>query len=84
MRLATLTATFGLLVANSALADSCPQLMNEFGDALVEATAKDSPSAEDRAMALGLHDEGEALYDAGDDDQCVEKLQEALEILRNG
>ena len=69
--------------ANPALADSCPQLMDEFGDALVKATADDSVPADDRATALALHDEGEALYDAGDDDQCTEKLKEALAILRN-
>jgi len=36
---------------------------------------------EDRVTALALRDEGEALYDAGDDDQCAEKLEEALQIL---
>jgi glyoxylase-like metal-dependent hydrolase (beta-lactamase superfamily II) len=56
-------------------------MMEEFGDALVKATVNDSVPAEDRATALALHDEGEALYDAGDDDQCVEKLEEALKIL---
>ena len=70
--------------ANPALADSCPQLMDKFDDALVKATADDSPPFDDRATALALHDEGEALYEEGDDDQCTEKLKEALAILRNG
>lgn len=84
MRLAMTAIAFGLFTTNVALAESCPQMMEEFGDALVEATANDSPPASDRAMALALHDEGEALYDAGDEDQCVEKLDEALEILSDG
>jgi len=86
MRVAIFAVVFGLsaFIANAALADSCPPLMDEFGDALVKATADDSVPAENRATALALHDEGEALYDAGDDDQCAEKLKEALEILRNG
>jgi len=81
MRLATIAMTCGLFVTHAARADSCPQLMDEFGDALTQATANDSPPMEDRATALALHDEGEALYDAGDDGHCVEKLGEALEIL---
>lgn len=70
--------------ANPALADSCPQLMDKFDDALVKATADDSVPFDDRATALALHDEGEALYEEGDDDQCTEKLKEALAILHNG
>lgn len=81
MRLAAIAMVCGLFSANAAWADSCPQLMDKFGDLLVKATVEDSPPAEDRAMALALHDEGEALYDSGDDDSCVEKLKEALEIL---
>lgn len=84
MRLAAIVVACGVVVSTAARADSCPQLMDEFGDALVEATANDSPPMEDRTTALALHDEGEALYDAGDEEQCVEKLEEALEILRNG
>jgi hypothetical protein len=85
MRLAIFAAVLGLsaFAADAALADSCPQLMDEFGDALVKATADDSVPFDDRAAALALHDEGEALYDEGDDDQCTEKLKEALAILRN-
>lgn len=85
MRPAIFAVVCGLsaFAANPALADSCPQLMDEFGDALVKATADDSVPADDRATALALHDEGEALYDEGDDDQCTEKLKEALAILRN-
>ena len=84
MRLAAIAVVCGLsaFAADAALADSCPQLMEEFGDALVKATANDSPPVEDRATALALHDEGEELYDAGNDDECVEKLEEALAILR--
>jgi hypothetical protein len=84
MRLAAIAVVCGLsaFAADAALADSCPQLMEEFGDALVKATANDSPSVDDRATALALHDEGEELYDAGNDDDCVEKLEEALAILR--
>jgi hypothetical protein len=84
MRLAAIAVVCGLsaFAADAALADSCPQLMEEFGDALVKVTADDSVPVEDRATALALHDEGEALYDAGDDDQCAGKLEEALEILR--
>jgi hypothetical protein len=81
MRLAAIAMVCGLFSADAAWADSCPQLMDKFGDLLVKATVDDSPSADDRTMALALHDEGEALYDSGDDDGCVEKLQEALEIL---
>lgn len=86
MRLAIFAAVCGLSVfaAGTARADSCPPLMDKFDDALVKATAEDSVPFDDRAAALALHDEGEALYDAGDDDQCVEKLKEALAILRNG
>ncbi|HUL05803.1 MAG TPA: hypothetical protein VLV76_05685 [Candidatus Acidoferrum sp.] len=81
MRLAAIALACGLLSANAARADSCPALMDKFGDLLVKATAEDSVPADDRAMALGLHDEGEALYESGDDDQCVEKLEEAIKIL---
>lgn len=84
MRLAAITVACGLLSANAAWADSCPPLMDEFGDLLVKATADDSVPADDRAMALGLHDEGEALYESGDDAQCVEKLEEAIKILSGG
>jgi hypothetical protein len=84
MRLAAIALVGGVLSANAAWADSCPQLMDEFGDLLVKATAEDSVPADDRAVALGLHDEGEALYDSGDDDQCVEKLKEAIKILSRG
>ena len=86
MRLAAIAVTCGLsaFAADAAWADSCPQLMDKFGDALVKATAKGSPSADDRATALALHDEGEEFYNAGNDDECVEKLKEALAILRNG
>ncbi len=78
MRLAIFAAVFGLsaFAAHAALADSCPQLMDEFGDALVKATVDDSVPFDDRATALALHEEG-------DDDQCTEKLKEALAILRN-
>ena len=81
MRLAAITVVCGLFSANAAWADSCPQLMDKFGDLLVKATAEDSVPVDDRAMALALHDEGEALYDSGDDGQCVEKLKEAIKIL---
>ena len=86
MRLAIFAVIFGLsaFFADAALADSCPQLMDQFDDALVKATVVDSVPFDDRATALALHDEGEALYEAGDDDQCTEKLKEALAILRNG
>ncbi len=84
MRIAAIAAVCGLsaFAADAALADSCPQLMEEFGDALVKATVNDSPPVEDRTTALALHDEGEELYDAGNDDDCAEKLEEALAILR--
>ena len=72
MRLAAIAMVCGLFSANAAWADSCPQLMDKFGDALVKATADNSPSADDRATALALHDEGEELYNAGNDDECVE------------
>ena len=81
MRLAAIAMVCGLFSANAAWADSCPPLMDKFDDLLVKATAEDSVPADDRAAALGLHDEGEALYDSGDDDQCVEKLEEAIKIL---
>lgn len=84
MRLAAIVMASAIVASTAARADSCPQLMDEFGDALTTATANDSPSMEERATALALHDEGEALYDAGDEDQCVEKIEEALEILSNG
>ena len=84
MRLAAIAMVCGLVSANAAWADSCPQLMDKFGDLLVKATVKDSVPADDRAMALALHDEGEALYDEGDDDACVEKLEEAIDILSRG
>jgi hypothetical protein len=84
MRLAAIALIAGLCAADAALADSCPPMMEEFGDALVAATVNDTVPADDRATALALHDEGEALYDAGDDDQCAEKLEEALEILSDG
>jgi hypothetical protein len=86
MRLAAIAVICGLsaFATDAARADSCPKLMDKFGDALVKATAKDSPPADDRATALALHDEGEELYDAGNDDDCVEKLKEALQILSNG
>ena len=84
MRLAAIAVACALsaLAAGAARADSCPQLMDKFGDALVKATANNSPSADDRATALALHDEGEEFYNAGNDAECVEKLKEALEILR--
>ena len=84
MRLAAIAVVCGLsaFAAGTARADSCPQLMDKFLDALVKATAKDSPSADDRTTALALHDEGEELYNAGNDDECVEKLKEALDMLR--
>jgi glyoxylase-like metal-dependent hydrolase (beta-lactamase superfamily II) len=81
MKLAAIAVVCGLFSADAAWADSCPQLMDEFGDLLVKATVDDSVPVDDRALALALHDEGEALYDSGDDDQCVEKLEEALKIL---
>ena len=84
MRIAAIAVVCGLsaFAADAALANSCPQLMEEFGDALVKATVNNSPSIEDRTTALALHDEGEELYDAGNDDDCAEKLEEALAILR--
>ena len=84
MRLAAIAVVCGLsaFAADAARADSCPQLMDKFLDALVKATAKDSPSADDRATALALHDEGEEFYNAGNDNECVEKLKEALDMLR--
>jgi len=81
MRLAAIAVICGMFSADAAWADSCPQLLDKFGDLLVKVTAEDSPPADDRAAALALHDEGEALYDTGDDDGCAEKLEEALEIL---
>ena len=83
MRLAALVMACGLsaFAADAAWADSCPELMDKFGDALVKATVKNSPSADDRATALALNDEGEELYNAGNDAECAAKLKEALRIL---
>jgi hypothetical protein len=81
MKLAAIATICVLFAAESALADSCPDAMDEFSDAAAEAADDESLLAGNRVAALALIIQAQAAYEAGDDDECTEKVEEALELL---
>ena len=64
-------------LSGTAFAASCPMQVKKIDDALASSTA----SAEVKAQAQALRDEGEALHTAGNHAESVAKLAEAQTLL---
>jgi hypothetical protein len=81
MKLAAIAAICVFFAAGAARADSCPEAMEEFSDAVDEAADDESVSAKSRVKALALIMQAQAAYEEGDDDECTAKVEEAMELL---
>lgn len=64
-------------LSGTAFASSCPMQVKKIDEALASSTA----SAEVKAQAQALRDEGEALHTAGNHAESVAKLAEAQTLL---
>ena len=73
MRIVLLALALSLGSAGLAYASSCPMQVK----AIDEALAKNTLSAEKKAQAQKLRDEGKALHDAGKHAESMAKLAEA-------
>ena len=73
MRTILLALALGLGSASLAYASSCPMQVK----AIDEALAKNTLSADKKAQAQKLRDEGKALHDAGKHAESMAKLAEA-------
>ena len=73
MRIVLLALALSLGSASLAYASSCPMQVK----AIDEALAKNTLSAEKKAQAQKLRDEGKALHDAGKHAESMAKLAEA-------
>ena len=73
MRIVLLALALGLGSAGLAYASSCPMQVK----AIDEALAKNTLSADKKAQAQKLRDEGKALHDAGKHAESMAKLAEA-------
>lgn len=71
------TAAAFVLAASPAYAGSCPKIMKQVDAALSKSTA----SAENKAKAMALRAEGEAMHKAGKHGESVKALNEAMKLL---
>ncbi|HET6158661.1 MAG TPA: hypothetical protein VFE34_09980 [Dongiaceae bacterium] len=71
-----------LLMTGSAFANSCPTHVKKIDAVLAAPPA--TISAENVAKAKALRDEGEALHEAGNHAESMEKLAEAEKLLGIG
>ena len=72
-----LAAVATMALAGAAVASSCPTHVK----AIDAAMSTSSASAEQKAQAKSLRDEGEALHKAGKHDASMAKLAEARKLL---
>ena len=72
-----IAATVVAVMAGPAYAGSCPALMQKV-DAALETT---TISAEDKAKVMELRQQGEQQHAAGQHDESVASLNEALKLL---
>ncbi len=72
-----LTATALFMLATPAFADHCPKDMKAIDAALENANLSEDQLAEVKE----LREQGEELHNAGEHDESVETLHEAMEIL---
>lgn len=71
---------FALMFSASALAGSCPSMMQEIDDRLAAGPALEMDEVE---RVIELRTEGEIAHQTGDHDDAMEALEEALAILKD-